>query len=175
MTEEFIERAATENSFSGQPYEVKCNGGTTGASKTPITKQVVASLISMACHFLREAGCMNDPANFKKYLFAGAHRIGRCLRLGGMLAIWLVAFFISPAAVCTFCMLPLGSSRILANPADSLLAAGLDLGFMETRGVYDIPDRDIPSGKPLNRSAISSACFSSTARMDSSMRRVVGS
>lgn len=26
-TEEFIERAATESSFSGQPYEVRCNGG----------------------------------------------------------------------------------------------------------------------------------------------------
>ena len=26
-TEDFIERAATESSFTGQPYEVKCNGG----------------------------------------------------------------------------------------------------------------------------------------------------
>jgi Family of unknown function (DUF5329) len=26
-TEEFIERAATESSLSGQPYEVRCNGG----------------------------------------------------------------------------------------------------------------------------------------------------
>jgi hypothetical protein len=26
-TEQFIERAATESSLSGQPYEVKCNGG----------------------------------------------------------------------------------------------------------------------------------------------------
>lgn len=25
--EEFIERAATESSFTGQPYETKCNGG----------------------------------------------------------------------------------------------------------------------------------------------------
>ena len=28
-TEDFIERAATESSFTGQPYEVKCNGGAT--------------------------------------------------------------------------------------------------------------------------------------------------
>ena len=27
-TEDFIERAATESSISGQPYEVSCNGGT---------------------------------------------------------------------------------------------------------------------------------------------------
>jgi len=27
-TEEFIERAATKSSFSDQPYEVRCNGGT---------------------------------------------------------------------------------------------------------------------------------------------------
>lgn len=26
-TEDFIERAATESSFSGQPYKVRCNGG----------------------------------------------------------------------------------------------------------------------------------------------------
>jgi hypothetical protein len=26
-TEDFIEKAATESSFSGQPYQVKCNGG----------------------------------------------------------------------------------------------------------------------------------------------------
>jgi len=26
-TEDFIERAATESSFSGQPYAVRCNGG----------------------------------------------------------------------------------------------------------------------------------------------------
>ena len=32
-TEEFIERAATESSFSGQPYEVSCNGGATVTSK----------------------------------------------------------------------------------------------------------------------------------------------
>ncbi len=31
-TEEFIERAATESSFSGQPYEVRCAGGATVAS-----------------------------------------------------------------------------------------------------------------------------------------------
>ena len=31
-TEEFIERAATESSFSGQPYEVRCHGGTTVTS-----------------------------------------------------------------------------------------------------------------------------------------------
>jgi hypothetical protein len=28
-TEEFIERAATESSFSGQPYEIRCRGGVT--------------------------------------------------------------------------------------------------------------------------------------------------
>jgi hypothetical protein len=28
-TEDFIDRAATESSFSGQPYEVRCNGGAT--------------------------------------------------------------------------------------------------------------------------------------------------
>ena len=26
-TEDFIEKAATESSFSGQPYQLKCNGG----------------------------------------------------------------------------------------------------------------------------------------------------
>lgn len=31
-TEEFIERAATKSSFSGQPYEVRCNGGATMTS-----------------------------------------------------------------------------------------------------------------------------------------------
>ena len=31
-TEDFIERAATESSFSGQPYMVKCNGVTTVTS-----------------------------------------------------------------------------------------------------------------------------------------------
>ena len=31
-TEEFIDRAATESSFSGQPYEVRCNGGATVTS-----------------------------------------------------------------------------------------------------------------------------------------------
>jgi hypothetical protein len=31
-TEQFIERAATESSFSGQPYEVRCNGGATVTS-----------------------------------------------------------------------------------------------------------------------------------------------
>jgi hypothetical protein len=28
-TEDFIERAATESSLSGEPYEVRCRGGTT--------------------------------------------------------------------------------------------------------------------------------------------------
>lgn len=32
-TEDFIARAATESSFSGQPYEVRCNGGATVTSK----------------------------------------------------------------------------------------------------------------------------------------------
>ena len=31
-TEQFIERGATESSFSGQPYEVRCNGGATVTS-----------------------------------------------------------------------------------------------------------------------------------------------
>lgn len=31
--EDFIARAATESSFSGQPYEVRCNGGATVTSK----------------------------------------------------------------------------------------------------------------------------------------------
>ena len=31
-TEEFIERAATESSLSGHPYEVRCNGGATVTS-----------------------------------------------------------------------------------------------------------------------------------------------
>ena len=32
-TEDFIERAATESSFTGLAYEVKCNGGATMTSK----------------------------------------------------------------------------------------------------------------------------------------------
>ena len=32
-TEDFIERAATASSFSGQAYEVRCNGGATVKSK----------------------------------------------------------------------------------------------------------------------------------------------
>lgn len=32
-TEDFIERAATSSSFSGQAYEVRCNGGATVKSK----------------------------------------------------------------------------------------------------------------------------------------------
>ena len=32
-TEDFIEKAATESSFRGQPYDVRCNGGTTVTSK----------------------------------------------------------------------------------------------------------------------------------------------
>lgn len=32
-TEDFIERAATESSLSGKPYEVRCNGGATVTSK----------------------------------------------------------------------------------------------------------------------------------------------
>jgi len=32
-TEDFIEKAATESSFSGQPYEVRCNGSATLTSK----------------------------------------------------------------------------------------------------------------------------------------------
>ena len=32
-TEDFIERAATASSLSGQPYSVKCNGGATATSR----------------------------------------------------------------------------------------------------------------------------------------------
>ena len=32
-TEQFIDRAATESSFSGQPYQVRCNGGAEVPSK----------------------------------------------------------------------------------------------------------------------------------------------
>lgn len=31
-TEQFIERAATESSFSGKPYQIRCNGGAAVAS-----------------------------------------------------------------------------------------------------------------------------------------------
>ncbi len=32
-TEDFIEKAATKSSLSGEPYEVRCNGGATVTSK----------------------------------------------------------------------------------------------------------------------------------------------
>ena len=39
--EEFIERAATESSFSGQPYEVRCKGGATMTSNQWLRKELV--------------------------------------------------------------------------------------------------------------------------------------
>jgi hypothetical protein len=39
-TEEFIERAATESSFSGKPYEVRCNGGATITSNQWLRKEL---------------------------------------------------------------------------------------------------------------------------------------
>jgi Family of unknown function (DUF5329) len=38
--EEFIERAATESSFSGQPYEVRCKGGATMTSNQWLRKEL---------------------------------------------------------------------------------------------------------------------------------------
>ena len=38
--EEFIERAATESSFSGKPYEVRCNGGATITSNQWLRKEL---------------------------------------------------------------------------------------------------------------------------------------
>ena len=38
--EEFIERAATESSFSGKPYEVRCNGGATMTSNQWLRKEL---------------------------------------------------------------------------------------------------------------------------------------
>ena len=40
-TEDFIERAATESSFTGQPYEVKCNGGATITSNQWLREELV--------------------------------------------------------------------------------------------------------------------------------------
>ncbi len=40
-TEDFIERAATESSFSGQPYQVRCNGGETVASSRWLHDELV--------------------------------------------------------------------------------------------------------------------------------------
>jgi hypothetical protein len=39
-TEEFIERAATESSLSGKPYEVRCNGGAAVTSKQWLRKEL---------------------------------------------------------------------------------------------------------------------------------------
>ena len=39
-TEEFIERAATESSFSGQPYEVRCHGGAMMTSNQWLRKEL---------------------------------------------------------------------------------------------------------------------------------------
>ena len=38
--EEFIERAATESSFSGKAYEVRCNGGATMTSNQWLRKEL---------------------------------------------------------------------------------------------------------------------------------------
>ncbi len=42
-TEDFIDKAATESSFSGRPYEVKCNGGASVKSG-PWLKDVLTRL-----------------------------------------------------------------------------------------------------------------------------------
>lgn len=39
-TKDFIEKAATESSFSGLPYEVKCNGAATVMSKQWLTDEL---------------------------------------------------------------------------------------------------------------------------------------
>jgi len=39
--EDFIERAATESSLSGQPYEVRCNGGAPVTSKQWLRDELV--------------------------------------------------------------------------------------------------------------------------------------
>ena len=40
-TEDFIERAATESSLSGQPYAVRCNGGATVTSSQWLRDELV--------------------------------------------------------------------------------------------------------------------------------------
>ncbi len=40
-TEQFIERAATESSLSGQPYQVRCNGGATVTSHQWLRDELV--------------------------------------------------------------------------------------------------------------------------------------
>ncbi len=40
-TEDFIEKTATESSYSGQPYEVRCNGGPTVASGPWLRSELV--------------------------------------------------------------------------------------------------------------------------------------
>jgi hypothetical protein len=52
----------------------------TGASKVPMMKQVVASLIFMVCPFFKAVESTNDPVILETYLFAGAHRTGMQLR-----------------------------------------------------------------------------------------------
>jgi hypothetical protein len=39
-TEQFIDRAATESSFSGLPYEVRCNGGAVVTSRQWLTDEL---------------------------------------------------------------------------------------------------------------------------------------
>jgi hypothetical protein len=39
-TEQFIERAATQSSFTGQPYQVRCKGGPTITSKQWLTDEL---------------------------------------------------------------------------------------------------------------------------------------
>lgn len=40
-TEDFIERAATASSLSGQPYQVRCNGGATVTSRQWLHEELV--------------------------------------------------------------------------------------------------------------------------------------
>src|SRR5664279_2668360 len=54
---------------------------TTGASKVPMTKQAVASLIFMVCPFFNVGESGNDPAIAGTYLFAGAHRARRSAKI----------------------------------------------------------------------------------------------
>jgi hypothetical protein len=40
-TEQFIERAASESSFSGKPYQIRCNGGAAVASHQWLSEKLV--------------------------------------------------------------------------------------------------------------------------------------
>jgi len=39
-TEQFIERAASESSFSGKPYQIRCNGGASVTSQQWLTEKL---------------------------------------------------------------------------------------------------------------------------------------